>query len=227
MQVEILYRPSYAVARVMLAPNEQIRAEAGAMVSMSAGVTVETGIRGGVLKSLARSLLGGESFFTNTFHAPERGGEILLAPALTGDVFTTRLSGETILVQSGSYLASEDGIEVDAGWSGARTFFAGEGLFMLRCSGSGQLVLSSYGAIHEVNLQAGEVYTVDTGHLVAFSERMNFQVRAIGGLRSTILGGDGLVVDLTGPGKVLLQTRSEGAFLSWLLPKIPSNKRSD
>lgn len=95
---------------------------------------------------------------------------------------------------------------------------------MLRCSGTGTLILSSYGAIHELSLSAGETYTVDTGHLVAFSEKMGFKVRAIGGLKTTVLGGEGLVVDLTGPGRVLLQTRSEGAFLNWLLPKIP--KRS-
>ena len=225
MQVDILYRPSYAAAKVSLAPNEAIRAEAGAMVSMSAGVQVETQMRGGLLKSLARSVLGGESFFTNTFQASGSGGEVIFAPTMPGDVFTFHLTNQTLLVQSGSYLASEDSIETDATWSGARTFFGGEGLFMLRCSGSGTLILSSYGAIHEVELAGGQSYTVDTGHLVAFDSQMGFNVRAIGGLRSTLLGGEGLVVDLTGPGRVLLQTRSEGAFLDWLIPKLP--KKSD
>ncbi|HZW05123.1 MAG TPA: AIM24 family protein, partial [Anaerolineaceae bacterium] len=87
MQVEILYRPSYAVAKVSLNPNQAIRAESGAMVSMSAGVQVETQMRGGLLKSLARSVLGGESFFTNTFQASASGGEVLLAPTMPGDVF--------------------------------------------------------------------------------------------------------------------------------------------
>lgn len=223
MQVDILYRPSYATARVILAPNEAIRAEAGAMVSMSAGVTVETQMRGGLLKSLARSVLGGESFFTNTFQASAAGGEVLLAPTMPGDVFTYLLSNQTYLVQSGSYLASEDSIETDATWSGARTFFGGEGLFMLRCTGSGTLILSSYGAIHEVELASGQTYTVDTGHLVAFDSQMGFNVRAIGGLRSTLLGGEGLVVDLTGPGRILLQTRSEGALLDWLIPRLPKD----
>lgn len=223
MQVDILYRPSYAAAKVQLAPNESIRAEAGAMVSMSAGVQIETQMRGGLLKSLARSVLGGESFFTNTFQASASGGEVLFAPTMPGDVFTYQLSNQSYLVQSGSYLASEDSIETDATWSGARTFFGGEGLFMLRCTGSGTLILSSYGAIHEVELASGQTYTVDTGHLVAFDSQMGFNVRAIGGLRSTLLGGEGFVVDLTGPGRVLLQTRSEGALLSWLIPRLPKN----
>ena len=224
MKVEILFRPSYSIAKVLLDPNEAVVAESGAMVGMSADIQVETKMRGGLLQSLARSVLGGESFFVNTYRATARGGELLLAPTLPGDVFTTELTNETYLVQSGSFLASSEGVVTDTKWSGARTFFGGEGLIMLRCSGAGTLILSSYGAIHELDLAAGETYTVDTGHLVAFSERMGFKVRAIGGLKTTVLGGEGLVVDLTGPGRVLLQTRSEGAFLNWLLPKIP--KRS-
>ncbi len=224
MKVEILFRPSYSIAKVLLDPNEGIIAESGAMVGMSNDVQVETKMRGGLLQSLARSDLGGESFFVNTYRASARGGELLLAPTLPGDVFTTELSGETYLVQSGSFLASSEGVVTDTKWSGARTFFGGEGLIMLRCSGAGTLILSSYGAIHELSLAAGETYTVDTGHLVAFSEKVGFKVRPIGGLKATVLGGEGLVVDLTGPGRVLLQTRSEGAFLNWLLPKIP--KRS-
>ncbi len=92
---------------------------------------------------------------------------------------------------------------------------------MLHASGQGKLVLSSYGAIHEVNLPAGQTYTIDTGHLVAFTEGMGFKVRRIGGLKSTLFSGEGLVVDLTGPGRVLMQTRSQDAFLSWLIPKLP------
>lgn len=226
MQTEILYRPSYSIARVTLSANETIRTESGAMVGMSAGVTIETKMQGGLLKSLARSVLGGESFFVNTFRAGPSGGDILLAPSLPGDVFSMDLGGESFLVQSGSFLASSEGIETDTKWSGAKTFFGGEGLIMLRCSGSGSLVLSSFGAIHELELAAGQTYTVDTGHLVAFTEKVGFRLRTVGGMKSTLFGGEGLVVDLTGPGKVLLQTRSQGAFLDWLLPKIPKQSSS-
>lgn len=221
MKFELLYRPSYSMAKVNLDGNERIIVESGSMVAMSPNIQVETTMKGGFLKSLARSVLGGESFFINTYQAGSVGGEIDLAPTLPGDVFVMDLINESYLVQSGSFLASSEGIETDTKWGGARTFFGGEGLIMLRCSGSGSLILSSYGAIHEISLQAGETYTVDTGHLVAFSEQMGFKVRGIGGLKETILGGEGLVVDLTGPGKVLMQTRSVGAFLNWLIPKLP------
>ncbi len=224
MQTEILYRPSYSLTVVKLGPNEGIRVEAGAMVSMSPGVTVETKMAGGVLASLKRSMLGGESFFLNDYRAPAQGGEITLAPVLPGDMMVLDLKDETLVVQSGSYVASSEGIEIDTRWTGAQTFFAREGLIMLKASGSGKLILGSYGAIHEKNLEAGEVYTVDTGHLVAFSEGMGFRVKAVGGIKSTLFSGEGLVVDLTGPGKLFMQTRSDDAFLSWLIPKLPTQK---
>jgi uncharacterized protein (TIGR00266 family) len=226
MQTEIKYRPSYSLAIVRLSPSESIRVEAGSMVSMSAGMTLETKAEGGILKSLARSVLGGESFFLNRYVAPAQGGEITLAPTLPGDISTLELTGQTVLLQSGAYVASSDGVQLDTKWTGAKTFFASEGAIMLRASGTGTLIISSYGAIHELELAAGQLYTVDTGHLVAFSEGVGFKVRRVGGVRSTLFSGEGLVVDLTGPGKVLLQTRSVDAFLSWLIPKLPTKSNN-
>jgi len=197
------------------------------LVGMSTDVQVETKARGGLLKSLARSMLGGESFFINTYRASDRGGQVMLAPALPGDIVTRDLGGETLLVQSGSYVASSDGIDVSTKWGGAKTFFAREGLILLKVSGTGTLVLSSYGAIEEMELAAGESFTVDTGHLVAFGDQLGFNVRRVGGLKSTLFSGEGLVVDLSGPGRFWLQTRSEDAFLTWLIPKIPKRESSD
>jgi uncharacterized protein (TIGR00266 family) len=227
MKTDILYRPSYSMARVNIEAGENISVESGSMVAMSSNIIVETTMKGGLLKSLARTVLGGESFFINTYHAEGGVGELMLAPTLPGDVFSFDLSGESYLVQSGSFLASSEGVTTDTKWGGAKTFFGGEGLIMLRCSGAGTLLLSSYGAIHELDLEPGEKYTVDTGHLVAFSENIGFNIRAIGGLKSTIFGGEGLVTDLTGPGKILMQTRSVGAFLDWLLPKLPKPSSSE
>jgi uncharacterized protein (TIGR00266 family) len=223
MQFEILYRPSYSLGVVTLTPNETINVEGGAMVSMSADMTIETKAKGGILASLARSMLGGESFFMNTYKAGGQGGQITLAPALPGDLAVLELTGDNPMkVQSGSYVASAEGVQIDTTWGGAKTFFASEGLIMLRAAGTGLVLVSSYGAIHPVTLAAGERYVVDTGHLVAFSDNIGFQVRKVGGIKSTLFSGEGLVVELTGPGMVLIQTRSADAFLSWLIPRLPT-----
>src|SRR5690606_31251866 len=151
--------------KVSMEAGDEVRAEAGAMVSTGGPVEIVTEATGGFMKSLKRSMLGGESFFTNTFKATGNGAEVTLAPNLPGDIAVWTLNSSDLLVQSGSFLASSTSITVDTKWGGAKSFFGGEGLFMLRCAGSGTLIVSSYGAIHPVNVPAGSTYVVDTGHI--------------------------------------------------------------
>lgn len=225
LEYSVDYRPSFALLTVDLASGETLRAEAGAMVSHSDGIDIETGASGGILGSLKRSVLGGESFFQNTFTATQ-DGHVSLAPPLPGDIVAHELADETFYVQSGSYLACDPGIDLDTKFGGAKTFFGGEGLFLLELTGSGPLFMSSYGAIHEVELDAGETYTVDTGHIVAFEGDVTFDVNRVGGLKSTLFSGEGLVAKFEGPGRVWMQSRSEDAFLSWLIPKLPTSNNN-
>ena len=222
MQIDIQYRPGFSLAVVSLARQETIQVESGAMVSMSPDIEMETQAKGGFLKSIARRMFGGESFWMNTYTGQTDGDRILLAPPLPGDIVAVEMQGGSMLVQSGSYLASSEGIQVDTKWSGAKTFFGGEGLIMLRVSGTGTLLLTSFGAIHPMELNAGEKQVVDTGHLVNFDEQIGYRVKKVAGWKSTLFSGEMLVVELTGPGKVNLQTRSQDAFLAWLIPRIPS-----
>lgn len=224
MEVEILYRPSYSLGVVKQTPHEQICAEAGAMVSMSEGITIESKATGGLLKSLGRAILGGESFVQNVFKAPATGGEVTFAPHLPGDVFVFAMQNGKMLVQTGSYLASEMGIELNARLS-MKAFQAFEGFSILEAFGSGKLLLSSYGAIHEKVLAAGEKYIVDSMHLVAFGADMPVEPGMVGGLKTSLLSGEGAVVRLTGPGRVLIQTRSPKAFIDWLAPLLPRNSK--
>ena len=221
MKVEVLYRPSYSVAQIFLDRSEKIQVEAGAMLAMSADMEIKTEARGGFLKSISRSMFGGESFFMNTYTGAQDGDRIFLAPPLPGDVAVIEMTGQSLLVQSGSYLASSEGVQVDTKWSGAKTFFGSEGLIMLRVSGTGTLIVSSYGAIHPVELAAGERFIVDTGHLVTFEEQVGYDIKKVAGWKSTLFSGEGLVAELTGPGNVNLQSRSQDSFLSWLIPQLP------
>ena len=225
MNIDIVYRPTYALGVIRLGGGEQVRVEGGAMMSMNSDVGIQTGATGGLMKSLARKMLTQESFFQNTYTAGPSGGEVTVAPALPGDLMLLELDGSRVfMLHGGGYVASEMGVQVDSKWGGAKTFFAGEGLVMLRCSGAGKILVSSYGAIHEMTLAAGQAYTVDTGHLVAFQEGMGLRIRRVGGLKSTLFSGEGIVCDFSGPGRVLMQTRSFNAFLSFLVPQMPSNR---
>jgi len=221
MQVRIEHRPSYALGIVELAVNEGVRAETGAMVSMTANVQVESGLQGGLMKSALRKVLGGESFFVNTFTAAGGPGQVTFAPSLPGDITTVTVNRE-LYVQSGSFLAGEQSIDIDTKWGGARSFFASEGLFLLNLKGAGSVLLSSFGAIHKITLDGSNNMIVDTGHIVAFEPTVSWRVKKVSGLFTSLISGEGLVCEFSGRGDLWIQTRSNQAFLDWLIPRLPT-----
>ena len=212
------------MAVIHMDQGERVKSEAGAMMAMSPNVDISTSTEGGITRGLRRAGLGGESFFMNTFTATGPDAHVAVAPSLPGDIITWPLGGNTVYLQSGSYLASPGSIDIDSKWGGAKTFFSKEGLFMLKCSGHGDLVVSCYGAVQAIDLAAGQRYTVDTGHMVGWDEGVSYEVRRVGNWKSTMLSGEGLVVELTGPGRIYLQTRSPENFIDWLAPKLPGNR---
>ena len=224
MRTEIKYSPSFAMAIIHMDQGEQVKSEAGAMMAMSPNVDISTSTEGGIRRGFKRAVLGGESFFMNTFTATGPDAHVAVAPSLPGDIIRWPLTGNTVYLQSGSYLASPGSIDIDSKWGGAKTFFSKEGLFMLKCSGHGDLVVSSYGAVQALDLVAGQSYTVDTGHMVGWDESVTYEVKKVGNWKSTMLSGEGLVVNLTGPGRIYLQTRSPENFIDWLAPKLPTQR---
>lgn len=225
MQVQVNSGPAFAFGEITLAPGGRVRVEAGAMAMTRGDVEMSTSTQGGFMRGLRRSI-GGESFFVNDFSS-QRGGLVGVAAALPGDMTVATLGGAgSLLVQSGSWIASDPGIDVDAKWGGSKSFFSGEGLILLRCSGHGDVLMSAYGAIRSATLAPGETMTLDTGHVVAFDDSVQYRVRKAGSWKSTLLGGEGLVTDFTGPGRVWLQTRSSSDLVQWIQSKLPQSSRS-
>jgi uncharacterized protein (TIGR00266 family) len=223
MQVDINSGPAFAFGEITLPAGGAVRVEAGAMAMTRGDIQIATSTQGGFMKGLKRTL-GGESFFVNDFSSGS-GGVVGVAPALPGDMSMVSLNGTgALMVQSGSWIASDPSIEVDSKWGGGKTFFSGEGLILLRCTGQGDLLVSAYGAIRSHELTAGEVITLDTGHVVAFDDTVQYSVRKAGSWKSTLLGGEGLVTDFTGPGRVWLQTRSSSDLVAWIQSKLPPQR---
>lgn len=220
---EVKYQGSFALAVINLQPDQAIHGEAGAMVSMSSNVELHSEMKGGVFGALKRAV-GGESAFVSTFTAQGGPGEVTLAPGSPGDVAGIAMRDQTFLVQSSSYLAGDISLVVDTKFGGARSLFGGEGLFLLQVSGTGLLLVSSFGAIHRKALSRGESYVVDTGHLVAWEGHMQYNLRkaARSGFLRSYMSGEGLVAEFTGPGEILIQTRNLSAFAAQLRPYFPS-----
>ena len=139
MNIEILARPAASAARVTLDAGETLTAEVGAMITMSTQLQVETtskgrGGGGGILKGIRRAF-SGENFFLNHFTSRSENQEIIVGPALMGDIVHHPHRGGTLMVQGSSWLASGAGIDIDTAWQGfGAALFSGEGIFWVKCT---------------------------------------------------------------------------------------------
>jgi uncharacterized protein (TIGR00266 family) len=232
MRYEIAFQPSYSLAIVHLEPGEEIRAEAGAMVSMSADLTLEAKVNsaqgGGLFSALKKAVLTQESFFISTIKANTKAGEVTLAPSSPGDITALEVQ-KPLLVHAHSYLASTMGVSVDSKFAGLNSYVGGEGLFFLKVTGQGTVFMTSFGALYKKTLQPGERYVVDTAHMVAFEEGVSMTTRMASNSNAgffkraaaSAATGEGLVMEFTGPGDVWIQSRNPGAFSSWVYHLMP------
>ena len=224
MKYEILYPEAFPVVKVFLQRGEKIKAESDAMIAMSATVDVEGKLEGGILSGLARKFLSGESMFFQELAANRGDGEVLLAHAQTGGILDLELDGSYGLrVQKNGFLAGSETIQVETKmqnlWQG---LIGGEGFFILGIHGKGTVFVSSYGVIHPINLAAGEEIVIDSGHLVAWPDYMDYTVeKASNGWISSFTSGEMAVCRFRGPGVVLIQTRNPEGFQSWIRSMLP------
>jgi len=220
LRYEIKYRPSYSLLEVHLPPEGKITAEAGAMTYMSSNIEVKTHTRireGGLWKTIKVSLLGGETLFINDYIARGGSGKAGFVSAPLGDITQLEVSRDKgYIIQSSAYIASTSGVHLDTEWQGFTRGLFGQNLFMIKTLGEGDVFINTFGAIDKHELKPGETLVVDNFHLAALSTTCKYKVRMFGGLKSTLLGGEGLVTDVTGPGEVYIQTKNPLEFVNWL-----------
>lgn len=227
MNINIELKPGSSVAKVELGPNETITSEGGAMVAMSGNLRIETTTHkknsgGSLLKSMKR-MLAGESLFFNHFTADAQGGTIYLGTSLPGDMEVFNIEGKKLYVQAGSFVASTNDVQMDTSWQGAKNFLSGESLFWIVLSGSGQAVLNAFGVIYPVDID-GE-YIVDTGHIVAYEEGLQFSISKAGeSWMSSFLGGEGFVCRFKGKGRIWCQSHSSNSWGQAMSPHLTSTK---
>lgn len=227
MDFEILCQPSYSALKCTLKRGEELHTETGAMLAMDGTADIEGSMKGGLWDAIKRTVLTSESFFVTTVKAERDDTEVYLAPRATGDIQGIELTGGAYIVQGGSFLASEPGVETDAKFTGWKGFLSGEGIFMIKAEGKGKIFVSSFGGIIKKDLEPGEKFIVDNGHIVGFPADMNYDVKTVGGdMISSVTTGEGLAVTLEGPGTILLQTRNLRTFAETLNPFLRAPERS-
>jgi uncharacterized protein (TIGR00266 family) len=223
MQFQIIKEPM-ALLEVQMSAGEKITAESGAMVYMKGDIEVKTRTReGGLLKKIKVTALGGESFFVNDFVARGNCSIGLTGPPI-GDIVQLQVRQSAgYIVQSGSYVASTQDVLIDTQWQGFTKGLFGSEFFMLKVTGDGDLFANAYGGIVKKDLAAGERMLVDNYHLVAIGEQVRYNVIKVGGMKTTILGGEGLATECTGPGPVYFQTKN----LRELVDLLGINQRAE
>jgi uncharacterized protein (TIGR00266 family) len=228
MRYEIKYKPSYSMLVVNLNQGEMITAEAGAMTYMDPSIEPHTRKREkSILGSLGLAIIGGQSFWVNDYTAMNGPGEVALVAAPVGDIETLEVKPDRgYTIQKSAYIASTENVDLDIKWEGFTKGLFGQGLFMIRVTGDGTLFINTFGAVDKHTLQPGQIMIVDNFHLVAFSDTCSYKVTKFGGLKETILGGEGLVTRITGPGDIYIQTKNVREFVEWLWTLIEPKVRS-
>jgi uncharacterized protein (TIGR00266 family) len=225
MDYEFTHKPSYTHLVVTLDPGEAIVAEPGAMVGHSASVSMDTGTSRDGLLSSANSLLGGESAFANEFVAEGEPGTVTLAPPTPGDVMPHELHDETLYSTDGAFLAASGDVDIDSELGGLKSMLGEASLTPLALKGTGTVFIDAYGGLEKLELAAGESYVLDNEHLIAWDDDIDYSVQKVGNLKSTLLSGEGLVFEFTGPGTAWYQTRDMDALVDVLAPRMPGQQQ--
>ncbi len=211
--------PDYSFVTVDIPAGDTLKVEASAMATMDTNLVMKTKMRGGLGR-----LLTSESLFINEFTAQGGTGEIGIAPGAPGSVAHVYLKDETIFLQGSAFVASAMAVNIETKWQGlTKGFFSGENLFLIRCTGRGDLWFNTYGGMIEIDVS--DHYVVDTGNIVAFTEGLDYRIKKVGGYKSLFFSGEGFVCRFTGKGKVWIQTRDVGALTAWVNPFRRTGKK--
>jgi uncharacterized protein (TIGR00266 family) len=218
LQFKFDCKPDFGYLTINVPAGKMVKVEAAAMAGMDTNMEMKTKFKGGF-----KRFLSGESLFINEFTAKNGNAEIQIAPASPGDIDHVYLDNESIFLQNSAFVASGSEIDVQSKWQGfTKGFFSGENLFLIKCTGKGDVWFNSYGGIIPIDVNGS--YVVDTGHIVAFTEGLDYSISSVGGYKSLFFSGEGLVCRFSGTGRVWIQTRKLQPFLFWLFPFRPSKK---
>ena len=229
MEIQIAEKGAFSWVLVKLRPGEKLVSESGALFRASTNIDIDVTTRslrsGGLMAGLKR-MLAAESFFFSTYTCTDQeDGEVGLAPTLQGQIVQIDCDGSgQWICTGGSYLGSTAELEIDTQFQGIRGLFTGESLSFLSVAGRGQLLVNAFGNINELEVKGA--LTVDTGHVVAFQDSLNYSLSKAGGSWiQSFLAGEGVVLNFTGQGKIYVQSHNPAEFGKSLGPMLPERRR--
>ena len=218
---------------VSLQKGEKVLAESNAMVAMDGDLSLKGRSRGGIMKSLARKFLNDESFFQQYTEAEKGPGTVLLAPNIPGDIRILDVGARQYMISDGAFLAATEGVDLEVKSQGLGRAILGDsgGFFVMATQGSGQVAVSGFGSVRELEVAEGQSLVVDNGHLVAWDCSLDYELSIntshtglFGKLINSQITGEGIVLKFRGRGKVIVCSRNKGGFLDWIFQNSHTEK---
>ena len=209
-----------------LQAGDSMYTESGGMSWMTTNIGMETNMKGGLMKGLARKLAG-ESLFMTTYSCQQGQGLIAYSSSFPGEIRAIKLeAGQSLICQKRSFLAAESSVTLEMHFRKRLGvgLFGGEGFILQKITGPGMAFVEMDGSVIEYDLQAGQVLKVDTGHVAMFDPTVNFDIQTVKGFSNVLFGGEGLFLGtLTGPGKVWLQTMPFENLANEIIARVPKS----
>ncbi len=221
---------------VELDPQEAAVGEAGSMMYMDAGISLDTvfgdgsASQGGLLGKLlgaGKRLVTGESLFTTVYtNQSSAKAKVAFAAPYPGKILPMDLQqlGGMLICQKDAFLCAARGVSLGIYFQQKLSvgFFGGEGFIMQKLEGNGLAFVHAGGSVMKRELRPGQTLMIDTGCVVAFTADVNFEVQYVGKIKTALFGGEGLFfAKVTGPGTVWLQSLPFSRLASRIFAAAP------
>jgi uncharacterized protein (TIGR00266 family) len=224
---------------VELDPGEAAVGEAGSLMFMDAGISMDTvfgdgrqnggGGVFGMLLSAGKRLVTGESLFTTVYtNQSSQKLRVAFAAPYPGKIMPIHLAqlGGTLICQKDAFLCAARGVALGIFFQKRLSagFFGGEGFIMQRLDGDGLAFIHASGTLEQRELKPGQTLFIDTGCLVAMTPDVSFEVQYVGKIKTALFGGEGLFfAKVTGPGTVWMQSLPFSRLASRIFAAAPQN----
>ncbi|HEV3230428.1 MAG TPA: TIGR00266 family protein [Solirubrobacteraceae bacterium] len=229
---ETIQGTTLPVLELQLDPGESVIAESGELSWIDANIELSTSTSGGGSHGLFGAIkraVGGSTLFMTSYRATTAQGLVAFAAKLPGQILAMDISdGQSFLVHRHGFMCGTDGVTLTTGVQrklGAG-IFGGAGFVMQRVGGNGKAWFELSGELVIYELTAGQSLRIHPGHVGLFEETVTIDFASIPGIRNKLFGDGLFLAQLTGPGKVWLQSLSIANLAQALVPYMPEQSDS-
>lgn len=216
---------------VALKKGDKIYCESDAMVMMETNLELKGRMNGGIGSAIMRRFANGESFFQQHIEAIRGDGDCLLSPVLPGAIEIIDVGVQQYLLNDGAFVAATSGTEMKVRMQnlGNALFAQSGGFFVMETSGKGQVVVSGFGSMFQLEVSPDKDVIIDNSHVVCWDSNLKYEISVttgnatgggfggmIGNLVNSATSGEGIVLRFSGLGKVFVCSRNRKSFVSWI-----------